>query len=110
MTTEQIMELDYRESESKEIIQKVLKKIKPLSKYSVEEDVVLKDIEKVIFVICKKYDTRVVLRTDVFANDNNIVWRAAVIYETDISIVYGISIYEIMAKVAIRIYSFVRNK
>ena len=43
MTTEEILNLDYRKEESKTKIQKVLRKIKPLSKYSEEDDIPLVD-------------------------------------------------------------------
>ena len=56
MKTEQILNLDYRKKENKEIIQKVLRKIKPLSKYSDEVDVPIEAIEKLIHVLVQKYE------------------------------------------------------
>ena len=56
MRTDQILNLDYREEESKEIIQKVLRKIKPLSRYSLDEDVPIEALEKLIKVMVHKYE------------------------------------------------------
>ena len=109
MTTNQIMELDYREDESKKIIQKVLKKIKPLSKYSEEEDVPFEMIEKLIVVLSKKYNMRVRdFVPDVWSNSQHSIWRATIINDTNlqtIKLVYGISVYEVFAKAAICMYS-----
>ena len=56
MTTEQILLLDgtYNENDKK-TIQKVLRKIKPLSKYSDEERVPIEALEKMVTVITTKY-------------------------------------------------------
>ena len=56
MKTEQILNLDYRKEESQEIIQKVLRKIKPLSKYSDESNIPIEAIEKLIRVLVQKYE------------------------------------------------------
>ena len=49
MKTEQILNLDFRKEENQGIIQKVLRKIKPLSKYS-DEVVPIEAIEKLVRV------------------------------------------------------------
>ena len=53
------MNLDCRKEENKEIIQKVLRKIKPLSKYSVGECIPISALEKAITVMTKKYNMHI---------------------------------------------------
>lgn len=112
MTTNQVLQLDCREEENKKIIQKVLKQIKPLSKYSDEDEIPFWAIEKAISVMSKKYNVRVrEFNPDVWANKNETIWRATVVNETNLSTisVYGISLYEVFAKVAVQMYSMVRK-
>lgn len=113
MTTKEIMNLDCREKKNQETIQKVLRKIKPLSKYSDECDIPLSALEKVITVMCKKYYMRIRdFVPDVWANDTETIWRATLYNDSDFSIidkVYGISVYEVFAKTAIRLYSEVKK-
>lgn len=113
MTTNQVINLDYRYKENQEIIQKVLRQIKPLSKYSDECEIPFSALEKAITVMCKKYMMRVREFTpDVWANDNHTIWRATLINETNlktIDMVYGITLYEVFAKSAIRLYAEVKK-
>ena len=113
MTTKEIINLDYREKENQEIIQKVLRQIKPLSRYSDECEIPFSALEKAITVMCKKYCMRIrEFNPDVWANDDNTIWRAILINETNlktIDMVYGISLYEVFAKCAIRLYAEVKK-
>lgn len=112
MTINQILNLDRREEQNNEIIQEYLKKIKPLSKYKIE-DVPFYKIEKVITVLSKKYNMRVrEFVPDVWANDKETIWRATLIDDRNLNIlgvIYGISLYEVFSKTAIYMYS-VREK
>lgn len=113
MTTKEIINLDYREKENQEIIQKVLRQIKPLSRYSDECEIPFSALEKAITVMCKKYCMRIrEFNPDVWANDDHTIWRAILINETNlktIDMVYGISLYEVFAKCAIRLYAEVKK-
>ena len=113
MTTKQIINLDYREKENQEIIQKVLRQIKPLSRYSDEEEIPFSAIEKAVTVMCKKYMMRVnQLVPDVWANDEHTIWRAWLIDDTNLKTidnVYGVTLYELFAKIAIRLYAEVKK-
>lgn len=113
MTTKEIINLDYRKEENKEIIQKVLRQIKPLSKYPDGCDIPFHDLEKAVTVMCKKYKMRVnQLIPDIQANDKSVVWRAWLLNETNlktIDMVYGISLYEVLAKISIRLYAEIRK-
>lgn len=114
MTTNEIMNLDFRKEESQKIIQRVLRKIKPLAKCSDEETIPLEMLEKVIRVVCLKYDVHVQYITqDVHANDKETIWCAALVRDTsmkDIDKVYGISIYELFAKMAVKLHSLIRGE
>lgn len=111
MKTSEILELDYREEKSKSIIQKVLRKIKPLSKYSDDEDIPLDAIENVIRIMSYKYRYRVQLSEDVYASNRYGIWQSFIVVDDYTAIkCYGISIYEALAKTAIYMYSKVKKK
>lgn len=109
VTMNQLLNLDCREEGSEEILQKYLKKIKPLVKYKGVEDVPFYKIEKVITVLSKKYNIRVrEFVPDVWANDGETIWRAILIDDRNLNqagIIYGLSLYEVFAKTAIYMYS-----
>lgn len=113
MTTNEVINLDYREKKNKIIIQKVLRKIKPLSKYPDGSEIPLNDLEKVITIISKKYPLRVrELYPDIWSNDKLIIWKATLMNETTFKVigsVYGVSIYEVFAKIVIKLYSEIKK-
>ena len=109
MTTNQILQLDCREERNIKIIQKVLKKIGPLSKYSGEEQVPFEKVEKLVTVLSKRYNIRVKdFIPDVWSNDNESIWMATIVDDNTlqtIKLVFGLSVYEVFAKAAICMYS-----
>ena len=113
MTMDDIVNLDCRKEGNNEIIQKYLKKIKPLAKYKGIENVPIYKIEKVIVVLSKKYNVRVrEFAPDFWSNDEEVIWRAILVDDRDlkqVDIVFGLSLYEVVAKTAIYMYSL-RNK
>lgn len=112
MTMNQLLNLDYREEECKTLIQRYLKKIKPLSKWD-DCDVPFEKIEKVITVLSKKYNMRIrEFVPDVWSNNEETIWRATLIDDRNLNqagIIYGLSLYEVLAKTAIYMYS-IREK
>lgn len=111
MKTEQILNLDYRKEESQEIIQKVLTKIKPLSKYS-DEFVPLEAIEKLIRVLCQKYEITPQWMTMSYHEPILGLYSIGVKTTTDhkwLGTVYGMCLYEVFAKLAIKMYSEVKS-
>lgn len=113
MKTSEILDLDYRESESKEIINKVLCKMKPLAKYSDEEKVPLEAIEKALGVMVRKYNILMMYITPTFIPTNKenlyaVSFRERV-GEKWLGNVYGCCLYEVMAKSAIKVYSMIKN-
>ena len=113
MTMNQILNLDCREDGSDEVIQKYLKKIKPLSKYKATEDVPFCKVERVITVLSKKYNMRIrEFVPDVWSNNEETIWRAVLIDDRNLNqagVIFGLSLYEVFAKTAIYMYS-VREK
>lgn len=112
MKTDQILNLDYREEEAKEIIQKVLRKIKPLSKYSDEDVIPLEAIEKLIRVLSQKYEIAPQwLMISLHESAVNI-YSIGVKTTTDhkwLGTIYGMQLYEIFAKLAIKMYSEIKQ-
>ena len=112
MKTEQILNLDYRKEEAKEIIQKALRKIKPLSKYSEEQDIPLEAIEKVIRILSQKYEIvpqwMVMSLYESAANVYSIGVKTSNNHQW-LGNVYGMCLYEIFAKLAIKMYSEVKQ-
>lgn len=85
MTTKQVLDLDCREEENREIIQKVLRQIKPLSN-CLEEQVPFEKLEKCLYVLCKNYN--IFPRSffaDAFASDDGIIWRFEAVDIKDLS-------------------------
>ena len=113
MNVKQVINLDYRNPKNKEIIKKVLSEIKPLSRFSDEEEVPMWAIEKVIAVMCKMYNMRFSnITSDIFGNDTYIIWKGDIITEHNyktVGTVYGISMYELFAKAAIVLHDEVKK-
>ena len=113
MKTEEILNLDYREEKTKETIQKVLRKIKPLSKYSEEYgDVPLEAIEKLIRVLCQKYEIAPQWMSMSFHEPILGIYSIGVKTTTDhnwLGNVYGMCLYEVFAKLAIKMYSEIKQ-
>ena len=117
MKTEQILNLDYRKEESQEIIQKVLRKIKPLSKYSDESNIPIEAIEKLIRVLVQKYEITPQWMTmsyfeptiGLYSIDVKTTDVKTTIDHKWLGTVYGICLYEVFAKLAIKMYSEVKS-
>lgn len=113
MTTEQILNLECKTEEEKRIIQKELKKIKPFKKYSEEENVKINDLEKLIFVLSKRYMMRIREITFHFmVNENAWVWRSVLISDKTLhtlNVCYGTNVYDILSKSALMMYSEVER-
>ena len=112
MKTEQILNLDYRKEGNKEIIQKVLRKIKPLSRYSDEIDVPIEAIEKLVRVLVQKYEITPQWMTMSYFESILGLYSIGVKTTTDhkwLGTVYGMCLYEVFAKLAIKMYSEIKS-
>lgn len=112
MKTEQILNLDYRKKENQEIIQKVLRKIKPFSKYSDKSNVPIEAIEKLIRVLCQKYEIAPQWMTMSYFEPTLGIYSIGIKTTTEhewLGTVYGMCLYEVFAKLAIKMYSEVKS-
>lgn len=112
MKTEQILNLDYRKEENKKIIQKVLRKIKPLSKYSDDEQIPLEMIEKTVRVLCQRYEITPQWMNITFHETSLGIYSIGVKTTTDhkwLGNVYGVCLYEVFSKLVIKMYSEIRS-
>lgn len=112
MTTDAILMLDCRKEENKVIIQKALRRIKPLMKYEdMGEDIPLEMIEKVINVIIGKYCVCIqwISHHKQPADMDTSMWWSCSCKTDDthkwIGSWYGATMYELLAKTAIRLYA-----
>lgn len=112
MKTEQILNLDYRKEENREIIQKVLRKIKPLSKYSDEINVPIEAIEKLVRVMVQKYEITPQWMSMSYFEPVLGIYSIGVKTTTDhkwLGTVYGMCLYEVFAKLAIKMYADIKS-
>lgn len=113
MTTKQILQLDCRIQSNAEIIEKVLRKIKPLSKVPDGQQVPLEKLERCIKVLCNKYDYFIpAIYPDLESGDKIVIWKCRIVdHQTlnDIGIAYGCTFYECITKAVILLYSMTRK-
>ena len=114
MRVRDILQLDCREEENKEVIQNMFKKIQAFSTYE-NEDVEISKIEKFIGVAIKKYDlyVRDIMFASIVTDNNEILYNLHLYRESDLQIIceiYGCELYELMAKTAIYIYALIKNE
>lgn len=116
MTTKEVIGLDCTVDENMEILQKVLRQIKPLSKYS--EEVPQWAVEKVIHSMCHKYKLWVKeIVQDPWSNAKFDIWRVTLVEDGlekasewgKIKPVFGATTYEALAKTAVLIYSMIKS-
>ena len=110
MKTMELLNLDCTKEENAEIIQKALKRIKPFSKC--EDDVELELLEKFIQKISRKYHIMIQWITPTFTDKIESMYSASFKRTDDhswLGNVYGKSIYELYAKIVIKMYTDVKT-
>lgn len=113
MKTSQILDLDFRKEENKKIIQKVLRKIKPLSRFSDEEIIPIEMLEKTICTLVQKYEIEHQWINVTYLETNSGIYSVGVKSRVNhewLGNVYGICIYELLAKLTIKLYSEIKSK
>lgn len=111
MKTNDILQLDCRKEENQEIIQKVLRKIKPLSSCADDTMIPLEKLEKLIMLIGRKYDIGVgCIFQSYQAAEKTVLYSTSILQKQGndfrtLCNIYGISLYEITAKAAIKMYA-----
>lgn len=113
MKTKDVLQLDCRIEENQKIIQRVLRQIKPLAKFSESVEIPLSAIEKALFVMYHKYGIKIhTMWPSCDGNSKQAIWCSRIMAKDGVHIldsVYGISVYETVAKSAIRIYAEIRQ-
>lgn len=115
MKTEQIMNLDYRKEENQKIIQKVLRQVKPLSKFSDEEQIPIEMLEKTVSVLTNKYEITpqwIICGFRDPAKGGIGYYNVGIKTTTDhkwLGDASGCNIYELFAKLTIKMYSEVKS-
>ena len=110
MKTEDILNLDYRKEENQEAIQRVLRKIKPLSKFSEDENVPFEKLEKLIGLYQNKYAIKIQYIMPNY--EGSIIYSASLLRSDNfkwIGNVYGMCMYELFAKIAIKMYTEIKK-
>ena len=110
MKTEDILNLDYRKEENQESIQRVLRKIKPLSKFSEDENVPFEKLEKLIGLYQNKYAIKIQYIIPNY--EGSIIYSASLLRSDNfkwIGNVYGMCMYELFAKIAIKMYTEIKK-
>lgn len=113
MTTDQLLQLDCRVDENHRTIQKALRKMKPFSKLAMDEDVPLVKIEKMLRLMLNKYRVDI---TWILVSHDDENMRYTISLRDDggegarlSQTVYGITLYEVMCKAAICIWSLAKR-
>lgn len=109
MTTSEILHLDYYENEN--IFQKALRKIKPLSKYSLEENIPLDILEKLVSTYEYKYAIMINYICPVYIPGERRMYSVTIknTEKNETYYIHSSSIYEAFCKISILYYSEVKN-
>ena len=110
MKTEDILNLDYRKEENQEAIQRVLRKIKPLSKFSEDENIPFEKLEKLIGLYQNKYAIKIQYIIPNY--EGSIIYSASLLRSDNfkwVGNVYGMCMYELFAKIAIKMYTEIKK-
>ena len=110
MKTEDILNLDYRKEENQEAIQRVLRKIKPLSKFSDDENIPFEKLEKLIGLYQNKYAIKIQYIIPNY--EGSIIYSASLLRSDNfkwIGNVYGMCMYELFAKIAIKMCTEIKK-
>lgn len=107
MTVNEILDLDCRVEENAEKLQNALLKIPQIQSKTKTDRVDLKIIEKYISLMCRKYSIMINYITPNYIDGQDDIYCVSVknLKNPSNKFIYAASIYEAMAKSAIRIYS-----
>lgn len=106
-----ILDLDCRYEDDRQILQDTLHKIKPFKK--IDGEIPMVKMEKLVKVISDKYGYHVnQISGDPWANDDSIVWRAMIVDQSNLKSdnVYGTTLYEVMGKACVRLWDLVQRR
>lgn len=108
MTLDDIMNLNYKNKKEKEKLNNALKKIKPFRNL---EDISLEYLEKFIKKAVYKYDI-ILQYISVSRINGELMYTLSTKNEKGewLGTIYAISIYELFAKLSIKLYSMIKNE
>lgn len=111
MTTEELLNLDFREQRNRDKLLKALKIIPPLSKIP-DDELEPCHLEKALHIMCNKYGIFVRIQQDPVSGDKCDIWHCIIYNRKDLSTlgsIYGISLFEVFIKTNIAAYSIVKK-
>lgn len=109
MTTNDLINLDYRLPETKVILTKALRLIPPIGKL---ENIEMSHVEKAIHIICHKYQYHLLLHQNPQVNKKYDIYDCCIINDNNLEQegkVYGCCMEEVLIKTAIMLYTLVRR-
>ena len=113
MDLDKVLSADWRTKSGRQLVLDVLAKIKPISKYAADGgQIPLVKIERLVWTIVERYEVDVVW---IFVSHDDAGMRYTVSVRSKqpgvtYKIVYGITLYEVMAKVAITMWDLIKRK
>ena len=110
MTTKDILQLNFKDPESFDIMQKALKKVTPIAKLKCDV-VKLEKLEKLLFLFQKRYFVRVMWIFVSYENDQPVYTLSLEnsFTHTSFARVHGITLYEVMSKAVIATWSQIKT-
>lgn len=117
-TTEEILNIDCRKPDGKEKLNRFLWKIKPFSKLGIPKGCVLDigDLERVLHGISIRYGYRLVNVSPYYEDDKTFIFFKGDITKKEEGVrqwhgsVYGVTMWELIAKSLIKIYSEIQKE
>lgn len=114
MKPSEILSLDFRREQDREIAQRALRKFKSCREYPMGEDVPFQAIEKLLSSMMLKYAIDpldfFIVRQD--GNETHVVWSCGVKLSDGhswLGTAYGLTLYEVVCKVVLFSFLNVRN-
>lgn len=105
MTTQDILELDFRDEKSHIIMQKALKLIGPFEK--INGDIPLEKMEKLISLMKRKYDVDVPM---ILSSSSDGYYSMVInVNRGKAKYVYGLTMYELFSKASVLLWSLSRK-
>lgn len=106
-----ILTLDARKEENKEIIQRELRRIKPLAKCA--EHVPIEKLEKCLKVLCVKYKMHITTSVDSHSSDEGNIWYVCITDDKTGKILgdcSGLGIYDVLSKTVLFVYNISKSR
>lgn len=115
MTTQELIDMDMTEQKNREIIYKMLYKLKPMQKLVANPQAIkMEHLEKVLQGLCSRYNYGVQTIYPYFEEQKFVFYCASVTKKEDTTLwkgnVYGRTMHEVFAKLIIKVYSEIKKE